>query len=555
MSSISRRPRRSFQCAQSVLSLIWSFARALPYLTSDQVGHHSSALPMLCDHHSTRKFCSDRPEDLTLQVYRTQPAISRSSHPSPSCPLPREAASSLSHTHPTWKPQSTHTTSETEALPRGHLAFYRKITPPTACRAFRARVDREVTDQERVMLGTAGEEGVYLWDLDDETRKEVVEIPPDPDGEEIGIQVCPAPAEFPAMAEKSQYLEFDDDHIFLCGKSQLHIFSRRTKQRILAFPPIPCPLKSLCATAYYIDLDDDDVTAPLSPARATSGTTPHSSLPDKQPSAVSIIGRAETRGFMGDSLDMKTALMAGTGGLPLMEHAIGTRTSEEQWPLGDYEYNFSASALTRISLSAFCTGQSADDFFSCHYTSTDLICATKLGHLLITRNHAAVLCIPDAKERLRRWGEQTIIIGFGEPIELLAVDRTHVTASTPTHVIFFDTTTLPNLPLDIPNPSTALVEPSSAGISDSAAESWIESTVRSPPITVHSILSLHPYGIRESSCAQMTKTGIYYTYYALGELEAGVGRMVDGLRVPEIPDRAIDRFGICVRGWDLGLDS
>lgn len=39
------------------------------------------------------------------------------------------------------------------------------------------------------MLGTAGEEAVYLWDLNEEGRREVVEIPQSDDGDDIGVQV------------------------------------------------------------------------------------------------------------------------------------------------------------------------------------------------------------------------------------------------------------------------------------------------------------------------------------------------------------------------------
>ena len=69
--------------------------------------------------------------------------------------------------------------THTGVLPRGHLSFFRRIMPPTDCIAFRARLDHEGTDLERAVLGTAGEEAVYIWDLDDEDYVERIDISPE----------------------------------------------------------------------------------------------------------------------------------------------------------------------------------------------------------------------------------------------------------------------------------------------------------------------------------------------------------------------------------------
>lgn len=72
-------------------------------------------------------------------------------------------------------------------LPDGGLAFYRQVTPPTPCHAFRARLDGEGTKDERVILGTAGQEAVYLWDVEDENQEpEVITFP-----EAVEITVSP----------------------------------------------------------------------------------------------------------------------------------------------------------------------------------------------------------------------------------------------------------------------------------------------------------------------------------------------------------------------------
>ena len=76
--------------------------------------------------------------------------------------------------------------THTGPLPKGHLAYYRTINPPTPCRAFRARVDHEgQLGKARAVLGTAGQEAAYIWDLDEEGKVETIEF-----GRTIDIGVC-----------------------------------------------------------------------------------------------------------------------------------------------------------------------------------------------------------------------------------------------------------------------------------------------------------------------------------------------------------------------------
>lgn len=98
--------------------------------------------------------------------------MKRSSHPPPKVEThPPSVRSRHSHTHPNWR-----ATNPPSTFPRGHLSYYRTIKPPTSCIAFRARVDYEGEEGERAVLGTAGEEAVYLWDLDEVGRVEVIRI-------------------------------------------------------------------------------------------------------------------------------------------------------------------------------------------------------------------------------------------------------------------------------------------------------------------------------------------------------------------------------------------
>jgi len=35
-----------------------------------------------------------------------------------------------------------------------------------------------------------------------------------------------------------KYIEFDDEYVFLCSVEQMHVYSRKTKARVMAFPPV-----------------------------------------------------------------------------------------------------------------------------------------------------------------------------------------------------------------------------------------------------------------------------------------------------------------------------
>ena len=125
--------------------------------------------------------------DFALEVYRTHSAITRSSRPTPP-PAKRSNLSRTSHSlsNPTYRPDQPSSVK----LARGHLAYYRTIAPPTPCIAFRARVDYEDEEgKEKAVLGTAGAEAAYLWDLEDESKVETIKLGPEIQGR---IQVSSA---------------------------------------------------------------------------------------------------------------------------------------------------------------------------------------------------------------------------------------------------------------------------------------------------------------------------------------------------------------------------
>lgn len=146
---------------------IWSLPKVMSSLTPITVG-------IFKDENSSSA------TDSGLYVYRTENAIKRSSRSTPPASRrPRGAEWGISS-------RGINMAEHAGPLPRGHLAFYRQIIPPTTCRAFRARIDRAGTPEERAVLGTAGIEAVYLYDLDDPS---LVETIPLESSERIRLQV------------------------------------------------------------------------------------------------------------------------------------------------------------------------------------------------------------------------------------------------------------------------------------------------------------------------------------------------------------------------------
>jgi len=94
-------------------------------------------------------------------------------------------------------------------------------------------------------------------------------------------------------------------------------------------------------------------------------------------------------------------------------------------------------------------------------------------------------------------------------------------------IVFFDTSSLPTVPLSSSSPL--------------------------PTTRIHTILSTHSQGVKMASCAQMDRKSIFLIYWAMGELDAGgVRDAISGERV-DPPDEALDGFGVCVKVWDFGV--
>ncbi|KAK4690075.1 hypothetical protein P7C73_g33, partial [Tremellales sp. Uapishka_1] len=160
-----------------------------------------------------------------LEIWRTQLSVSRSARTTSPPGFSELSSSVMSFTHPAFEPASS-------PLPRGHLGFYRRIEPPTECHAFRIHVDQS----EKAVLATAGSSGVYLWYLEEGCRMESVQVAPE--DQRLGVAVSLEGAHKVSVADKTeQYVELDDDYVFVCHPRTINIYSRRTLAKVLSFPP------------------------------------------------------------------------------------------------------------------------------------------------------------------------------------------------------------------------------------------------------------------------------------------------------------------------------
>lgn len=95
----------------------------------------------------------------------------------------------------------------------------------------------------------------------------------------------------------------------------------------------------------------------------------------------------------------------------------------------------------------------------CEIVGSDLVYATTIGHMLITKNYLSILESPDISTRAELWKNSTISIGVGHPITYLTSRGTRVAATTKNQLFFFDIRDIPTFPLpsdstqttDVPN--------------------------------------------------------------------------------------------------------
>ena len=56
---------------------------------------------------------------------------------------------------------------------------------------------------------------------------------------------------------RDQYVEFDEDYVFLCSPSQMHVFSRTSKAKVISFPPNPTDIYNCASVAFALDVKSD----------------------------------------------------------------------------------------------------------------------------------------------------------------------------------------------------------------------------------------------------------------------------------------------------------
>ncbi|ODO04923.1 hypothetical protein I350_05533 [Cryptococcus amylolentus CBS 6273] len=315
---------------------------------------------------------------------------------------------------------------------RGHLTYYRSISTPTDCFAFRARTNREGTDKERPVVGFAGATHAYIYDLANDGYVESYSLAGD------------------FMNQDVNYIEFDDDFLFVCSDNDMRTFSRHTHKALSTFPEISLeqPLH-----VFYSLFPNEGKTA--LPIRTPSGPG------EKQ-------ARAELVWLDG-------------------------------WWIGD-----SDSENSRIQRhdSLFNIDQR---FNACHYTSQDLFCANISGILYVLRSYREVLSISDPEKRQEAIMRHLLLLdvtgdletgerGEEQTLNQLATCGEKVVFNTNEKVYVLDAASLPAPPYDPPTASTP--------------------SAPCPKIRLLSLLDVHEHGLRHSSSLQMDDTTIYLVYWA-----------------------------------------
>ncbi|WWD05623.1 hypothetical protein V865_003704 [Kwoniella europaea PYCC6329] len=131
--------------------------------------------------------------------------------------------------------------------PRGHLTYYKSLTPRTDCFAFRARIDKQYTSEERLVFGTSSDEEAYIYDLQSESNSEMERFVFDQ--QDRG---------------RPNYIEFDNSYLFICHSTSVNVYSRNTKKKLITFPP-PVTAPFDAASAIYTCYDPSRSTKKIKP--------------------------------------------------------------------------------------------------------------------------------------------------------------------------------------------------------------------------------------------------------------------------------------------------
>lgn len=163
---------------------------------------------------------------------------------------------------------------ESTGIPhRGHLTYYKTLRPATECWAFRARMDNEGQEGERPVLGTAGREAIYLFGLAD-NRVETIQIRHQHVDRDISVSLIAFlfSRHLRMSNHLRQYIEFDDDCVFICGPVALHVYSRQTSNYSTPSPHRISAILTLKSKRYTSCLRVTKSNASLSRSKGLQGS-------------------------------------------------------------------------------------------------------------------------------------------------------------------------------------------------------------------------------------------------------------------------------------------
>ncbi|BEI86053.1 hypothetical protein CcaverHIS002_0603400 [Cutaneotrichosporon cavernicola] len=168
-------------------------------------------------------------EDAAFEVWRNAAARAR-------CTFPKQGVSHFmgkSHTEEEYDPADP-----SSPLPRGHYEHYLTLRPPKPGRAYRMHVDREGTKNAAPVLATCATTAIYIWHLEEDIEMETIERGADDQG-------------------SPNYIELDDDYVFVCDDRQMHVYVRETRAHIVSFPPLRAPPRNIASLGFPLSITDD----------------------------------------------------------------------------------------------------------------------------------------------------------------------------------------------------------------------------------------------------------------------------------------------------------
>lgn len=256
-------------------------------------------------------------------------------------------------------------------LLRGHLEHYRTLVPPTNCTAFRLHVDGADSPKPKAVLATAGTSAIYIWHLEEERPRQQITR----GWQDIG---------------RPNYIELDDEYVFVCLDLQMHVYSRDTLSHVVSFPPRRCALRDSCKLAYSLSLNEDFKAIPDEERERKGGQTTAEGKP-------APTGRAHVYAYRAGDDRFEECLERGVA-------MLGKRSSMTVQE--DTEFGFSA----------------------CHYTSKHLVCTAKSGAIFIVQDYKDVFKRADGVRHTV--AENTHMIGLGTTVRQLTVAGEHLAACT-----------------------------------------------------------------------------------------------------------------------------